>query len=163
MTEIFLSLGSNIQRRENISAALNRLEQQFGSLRTSPVYESEPIGFEGENFYNLIVSLESSLALRDISRCLKKIEDDHGRNRNSPKFSARTMDIDIVLYGEQCGMHDGIELPRPELYYNAFVLLPIAELAPQSVDPKTGKTFQELWVQLKENSESPQKLWQVDF
>lgn len=159
MTAVFLSLGSNIEREKHIRAAVAALKSMLTDCKLSSVYESEAVGFAGENFYNLIVQGEFSGDLATLTRQLKELEDAHGRDRQGPRFSARTLDIDIVLFGDWVGLHDGIQLPRAELYKNAFVLKPLAELAPVSVDPKSGKTFAQLWQELR----IEQKLWIVPF
>ena len=156
-----MSLGSNIDRTKNITAALDGLNDLFGELTISSVYESEPVGFSGDCFFNLIVKIETDLSLQRLTEKLKRIEDQNGRIRTGPRFSARTLDIDIVTYSSLLGLNFGIELPRPELYYNAFVLWPVAELLPNTVDNKTGQSYDELWRAMAANSK--QKLWKVDF
>ena len=159
MAVAFLSIGSNINRTQNISAALDQLQANFGPLKLSSVYESEAVGFAGDNFYNLVVGIGCELPLNALSDCLKQIEDQNGRDRSGARFASRTLDIDIITYDNLAGLHAGIELPRPELYYNAFVLWPLAELLPDGKDPKSGRSFAELWQALANN----QKLWKVDF
>lgn len=159
MNRVYLSLGSNIDREHYITAALDALSEKFGCLQISQVYESESVGFSGSPFYNLIVGIETQLRPGQLSEALKSIEDAHGRDRTAPRFASRTLDIDIVTYGEALGTIDGIELPRPELYYNAFVLWPMAELRPGARDPKTGFTYSALWSQFT----GDQKLWPVPF
>lgn len=163
MTTAYLSLGSNIDRRQHISSGIEHLKDTFGALEMSSVYESESVGFDGDRFYNMIVKIECDLTLVALSKCLKQIEDDNGRERVGPRFSSRTLDIDIVCFGDLTGIHNEIELPRPELYYNAFVLLPMAERAPDKVDPKSGSTFNQLWNQTKPSIELQQKIWKVEF
>lgn len=167
MTTVFLSLGSNIHRESNITAALDRLKAKFGELTVSSVYQSEAVGFTGDYFYNLVVGIECSLSLEALSEVLKNIEDENGRQRTGPRFASRTLDIDIITYGSCVGLKSGIELPRPELYYNAFVLWPIAEIVPDLIDIKTGKTYQSLWQDMAEamsqNKVKDQKLWPIDF
>jgi 2-amino-4-hydroxy-6-hydroxymethyldihydropteridine diphosphokinase len=163
MNIVFLNLGSNIDRVKNISAGLNELESTFGQLVCSSVYESEPVGFEGNCFFNLAVKIQSELSMLALSAELKRIEDLCGRLRGGPRFSSRTLDIDIVTFGELSGVFDGIELPRPELYYNGFVLCPMAELVPESIDTKTGLSYAQLWDVEKVQIEKKQKLWKVDF
>ncbi|MCB1669177.1 MAG: 2-amino-4-hydroxy-6-hydroxymethyldihydropteridine diphosphokinase [Porticoccaceae bacterium] len=160
MAKVFLSLGSNIDRRQHISSALDALHQQFGELLISSVYESEAVGFVGDNFYNLVVGLETDLGVGDLSLCLKKIEDENGRRRDCPKFSARTLDIDILSCGQMVGRVEGIELPRREILENAFVLLPLAELVPEDIHPVVGKSYSQLW---NDYEQGAQKLWPVDF
>jgi 2-amino-4-hydroxy-6-hydroxymethyldihydropteridine diphosphokinase len=145
MTEnVILSLGSNIDREHNIRSALRCLEELLGDLDVSPIYESESVGFKGDSFLNLVVAANTELGLRELSNELKSIEDSHGRVRNGPKFSSRSLDIDIVIFGDHTGKIEGIELPRPEMFYNAFVLLPMVDLYPSRIEPKTGKPYKTL-------------------
>lgn len=156
---VHLSLGSNIHREQNIRQALTKLENRFGSLKVSPIYESEAVGFDGDRFLNLIVLIETDLSLTQLSQLLKRMEDEQGRDRKGAKFGARTLDIDIVTYDDRVGEYAGIELPRPELYYNAFVLRPMADLDPEGYDPKTRRTYRELFAEFS----GDQKLWQIEF
>ena len=156
---VYLSLGSNIERELNIRAAVSDLRHQFPGLELSPVYESEAVGFEGDSFFNLIARIETQLSLAELSASLKTLENDLGRDRSAKRFASRTMDIDIVLFDDLVGCYAGIELPRPELFYNAFVLKPMADIRPNEIEPKTGKAFAVLASQLK----TDQRLWQVDF
>ncbi len=159
MTQVFLGLGSNIDPQQHIVAGLDALAQQFGELIISPVYESEAVGFDGDNFVNLVVGIDTGLSVGELSSVLKAIEDANGRERSGPKFSGRSLDIDILTYGEVCGLVDGVELPRDEVVKNAFVLQPLAQLAPQQRHPACGLSFAELW----QAYNRPQKLWQIDF
>ncbi|KUJ82787.1 2-amino-4-hydroxy-6-hydroxymethyldihydropteridine diphosphokinase [Microbulbifer flavimaris] len=160
MAEVFLSLGSNIDREQHIRAGLDALAQEFGELDVSRVFESVAVGFDGENFYNLVVGIHTDLPVGQLSQCLREIEDANGRVRGGPKFSARTLDIDILTYDDRVGTVDGIELPRAEILKNAFVLQPLAEIAPRRSHPVTGQTFAELWGQY---DKARQKLWPVEF
>lgn len=157
--KVFLSLGSNMEREDNIRSALITLKNQFGLIDISPVYESEAVGFKGNSFLNLVVGLRTDLTLEALGKRLKQIEDSHGRDRNGPKFGPRTLDIDIVLYADLVGKHSGIELPRPELFYNAFVLFPMADLCPDTTDILTGKTYSSL----ARNFSGKQVLTKIDF
>ncbi len=160
MALIYLSLGSNIERRRHIGAALDALAENFGELEISSVYESESVGFEGDSFYNLVVGIRSELGVGQISRILKGIEDSNGRDRSAPKFGSRSLDIDILTLDETVGELDGISLPRDEVLKNAFVLLPLAELAPQSLHPVTENSYAQHWQDYDKNK---QKLWPVSF
>ena len=159
MNRVYLSLGSNIDREFHITSALDALHAKFGELTISRVYESESVGFDGSPFYNLVVGIQTELDLSDLSNALKQLEDRHGRDRQAPRFASRTLDIDIVTYDDQVGTIAGIELPRPELYYNAFVLWPMAELRGSERDPKTGHSYAELWAGFS----SSQRLRPVSF
>lgn len=159
MARVYLSLGSNIDRYTHISAALDALTASFGELLISPVYESEAVGFDGDNFLNLVVGIHTELAVGELSAVLKAIEDQNGRLRTGPKFSGRTLDIDILTYDDRCGDYDGVQLPRDEVQTNAFVLLPLADVAPDELHPGKGMSFADMWQAYSE----PQKLWSVDF
>jgi len=155
-----LSIGSNIEPATHIRQVLNLLAQEFGSISLSKVYESEAVGFDGDNFMNLVVVAEVETSLQGISLRLKKIEDQLGRDRQQPKFSGRTMDIDILTYGDESGVECGLSLPREEITRNAFVLLPLSEMLPDTVHKQSGETYAELWQGFDQSS---QKLWAIDF
>lgn len=160
MTAIYLSLGSNVDRHKNITAALDTLAELFGELQISSVYESKSVGFDGSNFLNLVVGADTDLSITELSETLKRVEDDNGRKRNGPKFSPRTLDIDILTYGDFVGVENGIELPRAEITKNAFVLLPLAEIASDVLHPQLQKTYRDLW---QDYDQASQSLWAVDF
>ncbi|HFE38773.1 MAG TPA: 2-amino-4-hydroxy-6-hydroxymethyldihydropteridine diphosphokinase [Gammaproteobacteria bacterium] len=158
MANVYLSIGSNIQRATNISNGISALKKQFPSLQCSPVYESVAVGFSGDNFYNLVAHFSTSQSIAAVCRILTEIEDQNGRNRNTPKFSARTLDLDLLLYDEQIITSDKLTLPRPEIYTNAFVLRPLADIAGHLVDPIKKQTYEQLWKAFKSAS---QKLWKI--
>lgn len=160
MATVFVSIGSNINRYQHISSALDALQAYFGELMVSRVFESVAVGFEGDNFLNLAVGFECHLALGALLTQLRIIEDNNGRQRNGPKFSSRTMDIDILTYDELVGDIDGVMLPRDELSKNAFVLLPMVDIAPDILHPQLRESYRKLWSAYDKRS---QRLWPVDF
>jgi len=160
MAWVYVGIGSNIERERHVLAALDALADCFGELRVSSVFESEAVGFAGEHFYNLVAGFETSLGVGELSRVLKAIEDRNGRCRKGPKFSGRTLDIDILTYGDLGGQIEGVQLPRAEILKNAFVLWPLAEIAPDSRHPVNGQTYTELW---QAYDRQKQRLWPVDF
>lgn len=160
MAEVFLSLGSNIDRERHIRAGLDALAQLFGELQVSRVFESEAVGFDGDDFYNLVVGMHTDLPVGQLALRLRQIEDANGRLRAGPKFSARTLDIDILTYDDLTGTVDGVKLPRGEIEKNAFVLQPLAELAPDHLHPTVQRTFRQMWAAY---DKSKQKLWPVAF
>lgn len=160
MPRVYLSLGSNIDREHHIRAAVGELEQRYGLLLVSPVYESEAVGFDGDNFFNLVVGMDTDKPVGLLAAELRAIEEAHGRDRHGPKFSARTLDIDILTYGNACGEVEGISLPRDEILKNAFVLRPLADIAGNDRHPETTRPFAEHW---EAYDQSRQKLWPVDF
>ena len=145
MPRIYISLGSNIDREENTRAGVNDLRDSFGELELSSVYESEAVGFEGDAFYNMVIACDVSGDVHSTNQALREIEDAHGRDRSGPKFSSRTLDLDLLLYDDQVFNENGLKLPREEILHNAFVLWPLAEIAPQLKHPENGRSYAELW------------------
>ena len=145
MPLVSLSLGSNSDPQRVLRLALDALEQHFGEMQLSPVFESEPVGFLGPNFLNLVVCFDTALPLRDLAARLKALEEAHGRLPDAPRYSGRTLDIDILCYGDLLGVHDGILLPRAEILHNAYVLWPLSLLLPEHRHPLNQQTFAQLW------------------
>lgn len=162
MPVLSLSIGSNINAAINVRRAVAALREHFGELDLSTVYESEAVGFEGDNFLNLVVVTETAESLGAISGYLKQLEDRMGRDRSRPRFSGRVIDVDILTYGDLHGERDGVALPRDEVTRNAYVLCPLAELLPNQQHGPSGKTYAQLW---EEYDKSRQPLWpvQIDF
>ena len=160
MAKVYVSIGSNIDRDVYINNALTSLQTNFGHLVISSVYESEAVGFTGDNFYNLVAGLETELSVGDLSTLLKNIEDQNDRCRKGPRFSGRTLDIDILTYDQLTGDHDGVQLPRDEITKNAFVLWPLAEIAGQDLHPVSLISYEQLWADYEKDS---QQLWSVEY
>ncbi|NOQ35321.1 MAG: 2-amino-4-hydroxy-6-hydroxymethyldihydropteridine diphosphokinase [Methylococcaceae bacterium] len=148
----YISIGSNIEREKNTRSSLVALEKGFGKLVASSVYESEPVGFSGNAFYNLIVGFQSDLEVKAVAKQLRQIELDHGRTRDSQKFSARTLDLDLILYGDLI-IHDGrLQIPRDEIERYAFVLEPLAEISPDLQHPVSKQRYSEMWAAFDKNN-----------
>lgn len=145
MTIVLLSLGSNIQPRRYLKAAVEALTRQFGTITASPAYRTAAVGFEGPAFLNSAVRLETDWPLQQLDHWLHALEDAHGRDRSGPRFSDRTLDIDVVFYGDLIVEGPGnLRIPRPELKH-AFVIKPLADIAADFVDPVSGQTLATLW------------------
>lgn len=145
MTTIYLGLGSNIEPHLHLPRGLAELTALLGPLRCSPVYEGAAIGFDGAAFWNLVAEASTDLPVGRLQAALREIEYRHGRPRDADRFTPRTLDIDILTHGDLVGVIDGVELPRPEITANAFVLRPLAELAGDARHPALDVTYAELW------------------
>ena len=154
MAKIYISLGSNIERDRNTREGIRALRERFGELELSSVYESEAVGFDGDAFYNMVIACEVSEEVLAANRVLAEIEDAHGRDRSGPRFSSRTLDLDLLLYDDRVLDEKGLKLPREEILKNAFVLWPLAEIAPGLVHPLAGKTYAELWADFDKSKEN---------
>jgi 2-amino-4-hydroxy-6-hydroxymethyldihydropteridine diphosphokinase len=153
MARVYLSLGSNLEPARYLTAALDELRARFGELCVSPAYRSKSVGFDGADFVNLAVGLNTDLSPEALNEWLHALEDRHGRRRDVPRFSDRTLDVDIVLYDDLVRQGEGhLDIPRKELRH-AFVLKPIADIAPQLRHPVTGQTMASLWSAFPADSE----------
>nr|WP_314561044.1 2-amino-4-hydroxy-6-hydroxymethyldihydropteridine diphosphokinase [uncultured Pseudomonas sp.] len=157
LTQVYLGLGSNIERESHLRAGLDALASFLTDVRCSPVFESQPVGIKSGPFFNLVVSAYTDLPLMELDRRLKFIEADNGRY--APDRKGLPLDIDVLLYGELVGNFDGLVLPRAEILKNAFVLWPLSLMAPERVHPEVGKTLAELW----RNAQIDQVLAPVGF
>ena len=156
---IYIGVGSNIDKEKHTKAGLQEMYQVFGELTLSTVFESESVGFEGNNFYNLVIKASTSLSITQVCVVLKKIEQNNKRQRIEKKFAPRTLDLDLLLY-DRLVTTQPIALPRPEVLYNAFVLKPLAEIAPDEIHPVAKQSYANLW---QEYDKSLQKLWVIKF
>jgi 2-amino-4-hydroxy-6-hydroxymethyldihydropteridine diphosphokinase len=141
----YLSLGSNIDADGNIRSAMKALQDTFEAVEFSPLYRSPPWGFEGRDFINLAARIETGLSPLQLKHWLTALEDRHGRRRDVPSFSDRTLDIDILLYDDLHLLSPELELPRGEILEAAYVLRPLAELAPDLLHPVERRTLADLW------------------
>ena len=145
MARVYLSLGSNLEPQRYLPAAVASLRERFGAVTVSPAYRSRSVGFDGADFVNLAVGLDTELSPEALNDWLHALEDSHGRRRDRPRYSDRTLDIDIVFYDAL--VLDGaahLQIPRKELQH-AFVLRPIADIAPAFRHPRSGLSMAELW------------------
>jgi 2-amino-4-hydroxy-6-hydroxymethyldihydropteridine diphosphokinase len=149
----YLSLGSNIDAERWLGAAVRELRARFGEIDVSPVYRSAAVGFDGPDFLNLAVAIDSDLAPEALNDWLHALEDRHGRIRGGARYGSRTLDVDIVLYDDLVLSGKGnLKLPRGELRH-AFVLKPMADIAPSVRHPVDGRTMAELWAVFPQASE----------
>lgn len=145
MARVYLSLGSNLEPQRHLHAALAELRERFGALDVSPAYRSKSIGFDGAEFVNLAVGLDTGLAPAELNDWLHALEDRHGRRRDVPRYADRTLDVDIVLFDALVLDGPGhLQIPRQELQH-AFVLRPLADIAPDVRHPLSDRSMAELW------------------
>lgn len=153
MARVYLSLGSNVEPQRYLRAAVDELRQRFGALAVSPAYRSKAVGFEGAEFVNLAVGLDTDLSPTALNEWLHALEDRHGRRRDVPRYADRTLDLDIVFYDDLIIDGPGhLQIPRNELQF-AFVLRPVADIAPDFRHPLSGKSMRELWQAFPADSE----------
>lgn len=160
MARVYISLGSNIDREVLTRAGVASLRQHFGDVVLSSVYKSEAVGFEGEDFYNMVIALQTDIDVHQVAQVLRQIEDEHGRDRSGPRFSSRTLDLDLLLYDDLVIHEEKLQIPRDEILERAFVLWPLAEVAPDLLHPLAKQTYAELWQAFDKNKE---KLEPIEF
>lgn len=142
---VYLSLGSNVEPQRHLRAAVDELRARFGTISVSPAYGSASVGFDGTDFVNLAVGLDCDLSPQALNAWLHALEDRHGRRRDVPRYSDRTLDVDIVFFGALVLEGEGhLQIPRDELKH-AFVLRPIADIAPHFRHPVSGASMADLW------------------
>ncbi len=156
MPDAFVSIGSNIDPERHINQGLALLRAHVGRVRTSPVYESRAVGFDGENFLNLVAAFETDETPYAVNDLLHGIETQCGRRRGGRRFAPRALDLDLLLYGDRIVYDHGVHVPREEILHYAFVLRPLADLAGERRHPGNGRSFGELW---KEFDATDQELW----
>jgi 2-amino-4-hydroxy-6-hydroxymethyldihydropteridine diphosphokinase len=145
VTRAYLSLGSNVEPERHLRAAVAELRAAFGEIVVSPAYRTAAIGFDGPDFVNLAVGVDTDLDALALDAWLHALEDRHGRRRDVPRYSSRTLDVDIVLFGdERIDGPGNLRIPRPELR-EAFVLKPLADIAPDAREPESGSRIADLW------------------
>ena len=163
MAQVYMSVGSNIDRESMVRSGIEALNNAFTKVVKSSVYESIAVGFEGDNFYNLVVGFEADNPQRVI-KSLHEIEQAHGRHRGEKKFAPRTLDLDLLLFGQDDLRGQGLDVPRDEITRYAFVLCPLAEIAPQQQHPLIQKTYSELWAEFcVSNPTQADSIWPVTF
>jgi 2-amino-4-hydroxy-6-hydroxymethyldihydropteridine diphosphokinase len=145
MTVVFVAAGSNVEPERHLRLAVEELRRAFGDLRISPWYRNQAAGFAGDDFINFVVGFDTALEVHEVIARLRAIETTCGRPRDAPKWAPRSMDLDILLYGDLVLEENGLRLPRPDLLRRSFMLGPLADLAPELMHPTAGATVGELW------------------
>ncbi|WP_114326769.1 2-amino-4-hydroxy-6-hydroxymethyldihydropteridine diphosphokinase [Candidatus Colwellia aromaticivorans] len=154
MANIYISLGSNVEREYHVQKGLNALavafDLPFEQLKLSSLFESEAVGFSGNAFLNMVIGIKTSLSVEQVAIKLRDIEFNYGRTNDAKKFSPRTLDLDLLLYDDLI-IDSPAQLPRNEINRNAFVLWPLSEVAPQVVHPIIKQNYYTLWQNYDKN------------
>ncbi|HEX9626278.1 MAG TPA: 2-amino-4-hydroxy-6-hydroxymethyldihydropteridine diphosphokinase [Acidiferrobacterales bacterium] len=141
MARCYVSIGSNIDKARHVRAAVRALAARYGPLAVSRVYESAPVGFDGESFYNLVVGFDTDDGADAVAGELACIETANGRRRDGERYGPRTLDLDLLLYGDIVRCDARSPLPHPDILAYPFVLRPLAEIAPGERHPVSGLTY----------------------
>ena len=145
MADVYVAAGSSIEPERHLRHALDELEQAFGELAISPAYRNPAVGFAGEDFINLVVGFRTEQPGAQVKRTLERIEARCGRPRDAPKWGPRSMDLDLLMYDQVVSDEPGLILPRPDLLKRAYMLKPLADIAPRLPHPTQQRTMAELW------------------
>jgi len=145
MTQVFVAAGSNVDPQANLRRALSELGKHY-RLRASPAYRNKAVGFEGDDFINLVVGFDTDDSIEQVIANLHEAEAACGRPRNAPKWAPRTMDLDLLLFGDL--VREDFRIPRADLLKRAYMLKPMVDLAPDLMHPLMHKTMRELWRQI---------------
>jgi 2-amino-4-hydroxy-6-hydroxymethyldihydropteridine diphosphokinase len=145
MPQVYIAAGSNIAPERHLAMAAAELERQFPGMRFSPWYRNRAVGFEGEDFINFVAGFPTGRPVAEVLDTLHAIETLCGRPREAPRWAPRSMDLDVLLYGDLICQEPHLKLPRPDLLKRAYMLGPLAALAPDLIHPTEGRSIRELW------------------
>lgn len=160
MPRVFVGVGSNLNREKSVREGIKAMREAFGALTVSPVYETRAVGFEGGNFLNLVVAFDTDLDPAAVLRELRGIEQRFGRVPGAPGFSPRTLDLDLLIYGDLCGVSGDVKIPRTDMDKQAFVLWPLADIAGTLRHPVSGERIADIRSRLGNERDN---LWLVEF
>jgi 2-amino-4-hydroxy-6-hydroxymethyldihydropteridine diphosphokinase len=152
MPRVFVAAGSNVNAEQNLATASREMARSFPDLQCSPWYRNKAVGFEGDDFINFVAGFSTELPVHEVVRRLREIEELCGRPHGAPKWAPRSMDLDILLYGDLVCEEPGLKLPRPDLLKRPFMLGPLADLVPELDHPTLHVTIGELWRQFDQSS-----------
>ncbi len=152
MAKVYLGLGSNINPEENLRYGIRELGAQFGALELSNVYRNASVGFDGDDFMNLVAGLKTDASPAQLHAMLKEIDGLAGRKRGESRYAPRTLDIDLLLYDDRVLDEPPVQIPRSDILNYSFVLGPLAEIAPELRHPETGKLITEHWAEFDQDS-----------
>ena len=162
MTTAYLCLGSNINPKRHIRFAIERFKKDFEGVIISNIYKSKAVGFDGKDFLNLAVAINTNLSLDKLLKYTDALEKSAGRTRvKRGNFDSRTLDVDVVMYGNLTGKHKGRHWPSEDIQDNAHVLLPMSEIAGHRKHPELGVNFNKLWEEFKLDGQCLKRIKQI--
>jgi len=142
---VYLGVGSNIDAEANLRLGIRELRARYGELTISPVYRNKSVGFDGDDFLNLVVAFDTQDSVEQVADHIAQIHRLAGRVRGEARFASRSLDIDVLLYGRKVSEGPPAVLPRPDVLQYSFVLKPLADIAPDAIHPETGASFARHW------------------
>ncbi len=145
MPTVYLGLGSNSRPEENLQLCAHELRQRFNVQRFSRVYRNKALGFSGEDFLNAVACVQTPKSPVEVCDELEHIHRLAGRRRGKSAFMSRTLDVDLLLYDDWVENEPPVRVPRDDVLKYAFVLGPLAEIAPDYAHPLTGHTLAFHW------------------
>lgn len=143
-SDVYVAAGSNVEPDRHLPAAFSSLAAVYGPISCSRAYRSAPVGFEGPDFVNCVVRMRTGVSPEALIRHLKLLESHAGR-RTDQENASRELDLDLILYGDAVIERNGMTIPRSDVLRYAFVLRPLAELAPDAIHPRTRRSFAWHW------------------
>ena len=146
MVKVYIGVGSNIDKHIHIPRVIEELTEQFGDIQVSPIYQTKAEGFDGEDFYNLVIGINTDMSAHEVRHYLRELEASHGRVRDSKnQFISRTIDLDQLMYGNQTINHGGVHVPSSDITNYPFVIKPLLDIAPDLIHPVLRVSFAQLW------------------
>jgi 2-amino-4-hydroxy-6-hydroxymethyldihydropteridine diphosphokinase len=145
----YVALGGNIEPERRLLQAATLLKQHFPGVVFSSCYQNQAVGFDGADFINAAAGFDTTLSLKALAESLHHIEEQCGRQRDDAKWAPRAMDLDILLYGQLIDHGPAVRVPRADLLRRAYMLGPMAELAPTLLHPEARRTLKDLWQELR--------------
>ena len=145
MARVYVGVGSNIDKENNIRSGVRALREAFGPLTVSTVYRSSAMGFKGDDFFNLAVGFDTVLSPEETSSTLRDIELRHGRRDVEKGYVSRTLDLDLLLYDDLVLRTPTLRLPREDVLKYGHVLRPLSEIAGDMLHPTLRQRMADLW------------------